>query len=96
MTDARNASQRLDWVASDTGERRATAVVVASMPMSDSEHEYLLETEALREEAARLRTLAVRALRAAIAAQDSATGRHDEWLEAELTRTENDDTAGTS
>ena len=52
--------------------------------MSDSEHEYVLENDALRAEVSRLRDVALRGLRAAIEAQDSATDRHDEWLDTEL------------
>ncbi len=52
--------------------------------MSDSEHEYVLENDALRAEVVRVRAIALRALRVAIEAQDSATDRHDEWLDAAL------------
>jgi hypothetical protein len=50
--------------------------------MTDAEHEFLVENEQLREELQRLRQIAVRALGAAIEAQDSATGRHAPWLDA--------------
>jgi hypothetical protein len=56
--------------------------------MSDSEHEYLLAHESLRAEVARLREVARRALQAAVAAQDAATGRHDAWLDADLLEVE--------
>ena len=52
--------------------------------MSDSEHEYLVAHEALRTEVVRLRALTRRALQTAIAAQDAATGRHDDWLDTEM------------
>ncbi len=52
--------------------------------MSDVEHEFLLENQGLRDEAARLRALAERAVRAAMAAQDAATGDHEPWLDDAL------------
>jgi hypothetical protein len=52
--------------------------------MSDSEHEYLVAHEALRMEVARLREVATRAIAAAIDAQETAAGRHDDWLDAAL------------
>jgi hypothetical protein len=48
--------------------------------MSDAEHELLLENAERSAEIARLRDLATRALRAAIAAQDRADGGHEVWL----------------
>jgi hypothetical protein len=52
--------------------------------MTDSEHEYLQEGEALRAEVAFLRDVALRALHSAIEAQDQASGRHDDWLDEAL------------
>ncbi len=52
--------------------------------MSDAEHELLLDNTEHLEEIARLRTLLVRAARAAIAAQDRADGAHEPWLDDTL------------
>ena len=52
--------------------------------MSDAEHELLLENTAQTEEIARLRALAARAARSAVAAQDRADGRHEAWLDDAL------------
>jgi hypothetical protein len=52
--------------------------------VSDVEHEFVLENHKLRDEAARLRLLAERAVQAAIAAQDLATGTHEAWLDDAL------------
>jgi hypothetical protein len=60
------------------------ASVVSSRPVSDVEHEFVLENQRLRDEAARLQVLVDRAVRAAIAAQDAATGVHDPWLDDAL------------
>jgi hypothetical protein len=49
--------------------------------VSDAEHELLLDNTEHLEEIARLRTLVVRAARAAIAAQDRADGSHEPWLD---------------
>jgi hypothetical protein len=49
--------------------------------VSDVEHEFVLENQQLRDEVVRLRLLVERAVRAAIAAQDSATGTHEPWLD---------------
>ena len=49
--------------------------------MSDIEHEFVVENQTLRDDAARLRALAERAVDAAIAAQDAQSGRHDAWLD---------------
>jgi hypothetical protein len=59
-------------------------------PVSDVEHELLVETRdlrvVLRTEQQRLR----RAVEAAIDAQDAAFGTHDAWLDDELARVEHD------
>ncbi len=52
--------------------------------MSDVEHEYVIENEALRAELARVREIAERALTAAKEAQDAAVGHHDAWLDEAL------------
>jgi hypothetical protein len=52
--------------------------------MSDIEHEFVVENETLRQELARVRVLAARAITAAIAAQDAAGGKHDAWLDVAL------------
>jgi hypothetical protein len=52
--------------------------------MSDVEHEFVLENQHLRDEAERARSLAERAVRAAIAAQDAGTGEHEPWLDGAL------------
>jgi hypothetical protein len=49
--------------------------------VSDAEHELLVENTAHVAEIARLRLLAQRAARAAIAAQDRADGGHEAWLD---------------
>ena len=49
--------------------------------MSDIEHELVVDNVELRDEVARLATVALRALESAIAAQDTALGRHDAWLD---------------
>jgi hypothetical protein len=49
--------------------------------VTDAEHELLLENTAQVAEIARLRALAVRAARSAIAAQDRADGTHEAWLD---------------
>ena len=53
-------------------------------PMSDVEHEYVIENEALRAELATVREIAGRALTAAMEAQDAAVGHHDAWLDRAL------------
>jgi hypothetical protein len=52
--------------------------------MSDIEHEFVVENESLRQDLASVRALAVRAINAAIEAQDAAAGTHDAWLDAAL------------
>jgi hypothetical protein len=52
--------------------------------VSDVEHEFVVENQQLRDEAARLRLLAERAVQAAIAAQDVAEGAHEAWLDDAL------------
>ena len=52
--------------------------------MSDAEHELLLENTAQTEEIARLRALAVHAVKAAVEAQDRADGHHEAWLDHAL------------
>ena len=49
--------------------------------MSDAEHELIVDTEELREQLARVVAIARRALDAAAGAQDTASGRHDEWID---------------
>jgi hypothetical protein len=49
--------------------------------VSDVEHEFVQENQQLRDEVARLRLLVERTRRAAIAAQDAATGTHEAWLD---------------
>jgi hypothetical protein len=52
--------------------------------MTDAEHEWPRENQALRDELARVTEITERALRAAIAAQDAARARHDAWLDRAL------------
>jgi hypothetical protein len=52
--------------------------------VSDAEHELLIDNTAQAEEIARLRALAVRAARVAVAAQDRADGHHETWLDDAL------------
>lgn len=56
--------------------------------MSDLEHDIIVETRALSREAEWLSDVAERSLRAAIEAQELASGRHDEWMDHELWRIE--------
>jgi hypothetical protein len=49
--------------------------------VSDAEHELLVDNDALLQDVERLRTLARRAVEAAIAAQDAASGSHEPWLD---------------
>jgi hypothetical protein len=60
------------------------AAFVTLIVMSDVEHEFVVENQNLRDEAAQLRSVAERALRAAIAAQDARTGSHEPWLDEAL------------
>lgn len=52
--------------------------------MSDVEHEFVVENQTLRDEAVQLRAVAERAVRAAIVAQDAATGTDETWLDEAL------------
>jgi hypothetical protein len=49
--------------------------------VSDAEHELLMAHNEQVELSARLRSSALRAARAAVAAQDRADGRHEAWLD---------------
>jgi len=49
--------------------------------VTDAEHELLLENTAQTEEIVRLRAIGLRAVRAAIEAQDRADGHHEAWLD---------------
>jgi hypothetical protein len=49
--------------------------------VTDAEHELLVQTAEQEAELTRLRDAALRAARAAIAAQDRADGAHDNWLD---------------
>jgi hypothetical protein len=62
----------------------AGARLVTLAVMSDVEHEFVVENQILRDEAAQLRDLAERALRAAVAAQDAHRGTHEPWLDDAL------------
>jgi hypothetical protein len=74
-------------VARDRSDPHRGASVLASRPVSDVEHEFVLENQQLRDEVERLRLVAERAVRAAIAAQDAATGTHEAWLDDALLST---------
>jgi hypothetical protein len=52
--------------------------------MTDIEHEFVVENDALRAELALVRGTAVRAIIAAKDAQDAAEGHHDSWLDDAL------------
>jgi hypothetical protein len=54
------------------------------LAMSDIEHEFVIENDALRAELRRIRDIAERALTAARDAQDTSTGHHDKWLDEAL------------
>jgi hypothetical protein len=56
--------------------------------MSDLEHDIISETRALSREAEWLSDVAMRSLRAAIDAQESAIGHHDGWMDRTLRRIE--------
>jgi hypothetical protein len=53
--------------------------------VSDVEHELLVDGRELRDEIARPRSIARRAIRAAAKAQDRVDGRHESWLDDALT-----------
>jgi hypothetical protein len=54
------------------------------LAMSDIEHEFVIDNEALRAELRHTREIAERALSAAKDAQDAATGHHDPWFDEAL------------